>query len=35
MKPPIIVNECDSIDMTGPFYVFNTVSALEAYLEPW
>lgn len=35
MKPPIIVNECDSIDTTGPFYVFKTVSALEAYLEPW
>jgi len=35
MKPPIIVNECDSIDRTGPFYVFNTIPGLESYLEPW
>jgi len=35
MKPPIIVNESASMELKGPFYIFKTAAALEAYLEPW
>jgi hypothetical protein len=35
MKPPIIVNENNTIGTTGDLYVFNTIPDLESYLEPW
>ena len=35
MKPPIIVNDNNSMDRTGALDVFNTIPELELYLEPW
>ncbi|MEL7480103.1 MAG: hypothetical protein AAGJ29_00950 [Pseudomonadota bacterium] len=35
MKPPIIVNESSQPDTPGDLMVFNSIGALETYLEPW
>lgn len=35
MKTPIILNESNSIGVTGPLDVFKTASDLEIYVEPW